>query len=398
MNEDKTVEVLWYVRFPGCHVPHYFFWRVKCGWSDPSVPDPDWSVESLLGCKKVRVKKLIAAPKARDQPFNERLRAREETLGIIEQSLVHHGLGATLKRFQAHARAAGKLQAWKTFTRPLLKTNPSGAVPRAPPVYLSREGCLATKIALLLDGQDVEPYTGEESWTRNDDALWDVVSDGEHGGGAYACGVTEKRESIADENGDIEPAALYRRDSVQVLASQTSTLDPVEDKEARVWAWLSDIDTTFSPSTTPLSVEITSLADCISPPGPNERGSTSTCPFCSQDWSRLPAWEKAAHVPSHSHISAHPQTATWTQHVLGKGVKRRHSHLTSRTLDSYDWRYGRGAKRVRVGSARSLAGSLRQGVVHPLTFQAQKATWETSLFSKERARAGAMHGLQVGCG
>lgn len=408
---EKAIGSLWYVRFPGCDVPHYYFWSAAGGWRNPSVPHSDWSVERFLSCKKVRVKKLMAAPKARDQRFGEQLQACEDTRGFVEQSLVQHGLRATIKRCQAHARAAGKAQAWTAFTRPLLEIYPSGAVPRAPPVHPSRDACLATKIALLLDGHDVEPYTGEESWTRNDDAFWDVVSDGEHnnGGGVYGSGLTEKLESMAsdpsmaDGKRDAGPAALYRRDSMQILPSRTSTFDE-EDEEERVWTWLHSIDATFPPPSTPLLADVIGLDEPTSPLKLSGPETMPTCPFCSFSWLPMPEWEKAAHMLSHSRISSQPQTSTYTTHVSGQGVKRRHSVLSQRTLQTYHRKYGGGAKMARVDSARSLAGSLaeslRDRVVDPIVVEVQKATREMSPFSKERAKARArvMQGLQVRCG
>lgn len=61
---------------------------------------------------------------------------------------------------------------------------------------------------------------------------------------------------------------------------------------------------------------------------------------------------------------------------------------------------------ARVDSARSVAGSLagsivervRDRVVEPIVVEVQKAQRERSPFSKERRRARAMRGLQVGCG
>ena len=59
-DSDKTIENLWYIRFPRCDVPHYYFWCAR----DPTTPDAGWSVEMFVAGRKVRVKKLTAPPRA----------------------------------------------------------------------------------------------------------------------------------------------------------------------------------------------------------------------------------------------------------------------------------------------------------------------------------------------
>ncbi|KAJ4333142.1 hypothetical protein N0V87_007871, partial [Didymella glomerata] len=224
-DEDKTVENLWYVRFPGCDVPHYYFWSLAGGCSNPSAPDPGWCVDEYSMSKKVRVRKLGAPPRLDEESIGSQLLSFQDTLELVEESLVHHGLAVTLAKYRTHALAADKAQAWTIFSRPLLGKYPSGAIPRAPPVQTTDGFCIAAKIALLLDGQDVAPYTGEESWTRNDDSFWAVVSapGRENAPAVHEAGFpsTQNPRSIAHPAPD-QVTALHRRDSSAALPPRTS--------------------------------------------------------------------------------------------------------------------------------------------------------------------------------
>jgi hypothetical protein len=409
LNSEKTLGNLWYIRFTGCDMPHYYFWSEK----DPTIPDPGWSVDAcseIFGKGKMRVKKLTAPPNPPEQQTSSSPLTFKATLTLVEEHLIHQGLSSTLATFRAQALAAGKAKTWTIFSRTLLDLYPSGAVPRAPPVKPTNDFCLAAKMALLLDGQDVAAYTGEEGWTRDDDKFWDVVSDvgcGEMGEGkgrlTDAWGKLSGLPDRADGKSDGRLHALYRRNSFDILPSRISSLG---DEDKRVWAWLDSITPTFPPPSTPLSSDMIGVDE---PPSPlNLKGpeTTSICPFCSHNWSKTPEWEKAAHMLSHSHISSRPRTSTYTKEVSGRGVRCRHSVLSHLTLQTYNRRYGRGRKMVRVDSARNSTGSLaesfiesvRDGVVEPLLLEVQKAQRERSPFSKEKRRLRAMQRLQVGCG
>ncbi|KAF3035050.1 hypothetical protein E8E11_002432 [Didymella keratinophila] len=399
---SKTLERLWYIRFPGCDVPHYFFWSCL----DASTPDPGWSIASFAFSKnsygeKVRVKRLTSPPLLYPPPQPISF---EDTIESIERHLVSTGLKATLAHFCKQAETAGKAHAWtKTFSEPLVRRFPSGAVARAPPVSPERGACVAGKMAALLDGQDVDCFTGGEGWTRDDDEFWEVMPDAgreDHNGLLVA---RDELETVSDPDERVDGQALYRRDSFEVLPLRASS---AEDGDKRVWIWLAGIASTYPPLSTPLSSDIIGIDGETPPLNLNGPETTPTCPFCSHDWSKAPEWEKAAHMLSHSHISTRPQTSTCREDAMGKGVKRRHSVLSHHTLQIYNRKYGRGRRTVRVDFARSLAGSLaesivesvREGVVERLVLEVQKAQRERSPYSKERQRARTMKGLQIGCG
>jgi hypothetical protein len=40
---ERTLDNLFFIRFPGCDVPHYYFWARRGQWADPTVPNPDWT-------------------------------------------------------------------------------------------------------------------------------------------------------------------------------------------------------------------------------------------------------------------------------------------------------------------------------------------------------------------
>jgi hypothetical protein len=41
-NTPQTLRNLYYIRFPGCDVPHYYFWTKKGEWDDPTTRNPEW--------------------------------------------------------------------------------------------------------------------------------------------------------------------------------------------------------------------------------------------------------------------------------------------------------------------------------------------------------------------
>ncbi|KAJ4383815.1 hypothetical protein N0V86_000658 [Didymella sp. IMI 355093] len=407
VGRDRTVENLWYVRFPGCDVPHYYFWSREGEWSDPTVPDPSWSAEAFKPRTRVeteaepcspprntwfRVKKLTSLP-----TYNAASAKCFNTLKTThENDLLAHGLSFTLAKNRRLAISAGRQQAWHEFTAQIPRLYPSSIFPRAPPAQAEEDMCLADKISALLSGCDVQPYSSQEAWTRNDDTFWDVVSAAELSP-VLDLAVTSATNSLHSRpyaehaHAHNAPSALHRRDSFDVL--------PPSAEDRRIWTWLESISASFPALTTPLSAEPISLDDPISPLDLNARSTTPTCPFCSLDWTLLPDWEKAAHMLAHNHISTQPVTLTSREDAVGKGVKRRYSLLSHRTLLSYHKRFG-GRKMMRGDSARSLAGSLAQSVrddvVQPIAVAYMKAARETSPFSKERRRLRAMRDLQVG--
>lgn len=401
---ERILENLWYVRYTGCDVPHYFFWSREGEWRDATKPDPEWSPEAFenqraigttahpsrnLQTGKYRVKKLTSLP-THDTTVAD---CFKPPLSCYENDLLTHRLFFTLAQNRAHAVAAGKEREWTTFTRQLLRLHPSGELPRAPPVQPEKGMCVVDKISALLAGEATSPYSGKEAWTRNDDAFWAIVEAVSHGDAPLSEAAVSTELPSPLSHADHELAtnegenALHRRDSVVMPP-------PHCDSEMRVWTWLDSISTTFPEPPTPLSPNIVGLDEPISPLESDTRNTAPTCPFCGQDWKKCPDWERAAHMLSHSHISPQPLTSTFYVQATGECAKRRYSLLSSRTLQSYHDKYGRRSKIVRIDSVRSIAGSvaesLREDLVDPLTLQAKKATRERSPFSKERRRESGM--------
>ncbi|KAF3033144.1 hypothetical protein E8E12_002517 [Didymella heteroderae] len=400
-DRSKTIENLWYVRFLGCDLPHYYFWAAR-EWADPARPDPGWSVERVLTSSKFRVKRLTAPPVLVRSPCKQSF-GFEDTLRAVEDHLVRIGLSATLTSYRARSIAAGKGRAWTSFSHTVPRLVPNGKLPRVPPVKPTNDLCIAAKIALLLDGQDVAPYTGKESWTRNYDSFWDVVSDSgrEDTREADGDGLTDTQDPprtvpITDAAHE-QIHALHRRDSFKILPPSTS--------DKHILTWLASIESTHAPPSVPLSPDPVDVDDPVTSLDPNPRGASPTCPFCSHAWTKLADWERAAHMLSHSR-GALPSTSLCGDPVFGAGAKRRHSMLSHTTLQSYHRKYARRGDAVRGDAARSRAGSLasslaesvRERVVERVVMQCRKGARETSPYSKERRRRGAMSGLQVGCG
>lgn len=386
---ERTLGNLFYVRFPGCDVPHYYFWSREGECSDPTTPDPSWSPEGFARhgsvetvadaynvppSKKFRVKKLTAPPTLKsayaqtEEPYL--------TASFVEIDLVKHGLSSTLAKYRSLTFPAGKEHAWSVFTGQLPQLYPSGELPRAPPA-LAEGMCIAEKITALLSGREVTPYSGQEGWTRNDNEFWDIVSCAEHKDVLMSdTDNSAKSQNPHAANADDEGTeALHRRDSMDILPTPS-------DKHIR--AWLDSISTNYTPIITPLSSPPISIEEPpISPLSLNTRETSPTCPFCSHPWAYLPSWEQAGHMLSHAHISPFPSTSRSHVTATGVGVKRRHSLLSHRTLQSYHGKYGRGRKMVRVDSAANLAGGIMEGVVEGI----KRVGRERSPFSKEVKRA-----------
>jgi hypothetical protein len=47
-KEEKVLENLFFVRFLGCDVPHYYFWSREGEWGDPCFPNPAWEAVGQL--------------------------------------------------------------------------------------------------------------------------------------------------------------------------------------------------------------------------------------------------------------------------------------------------------------------------------------------------------------
>ncbi|KAF2132001.1 hypothetical protein P153DRAFT_182793 [Dothidotthia symphoricarpi CBS 119687] len=205
-DQKRTLENLFYIRFPGCDVPHYYFWADEGGWPDPTIRNPAWDPTRLLHeDTQVEASEYLALQRLKAQepqifqkrPVTRKTLARVkkqdivspiltntcllpfETIVIgIEHELYANGLQVTIFKYRQRWLASGKFQAWKSFGRALPTLYPSGRMPDAPPVHSISTMSIAQKIAiseaLQGDGQS-NPIRGDEPWTRNDDELWDVI-------------------------------------------------------------------------------------------------------------------------------------------------------------------------------------------------------------------------------
>ncbi|KAF9698956.1 hypothetical protein EKO04_003329 [Ascochyta lentis] len=356
---EKSIDNLYYIRFPGCDLPHYYFWARKSEWHNPMTPDPAWTVLSSGQHDDTqavanagppppqalyRIKRLLTLP--RPSNTSSGLSDFDTTLSSVEFDLCTHGLSETLPKNRALAVSAGNERAWNLFTHKLPALYPSGQLPDAPPVHSVPGMCVAEKIAALRLGQDVPPFNGKESWTRDDDTIWDVVAVDTS---TYDAEM-ESRHSAESYTIQYEANALYRRDSMAVL---------LHPQDKRIYDWLDRISTAYPPKEDPLSPSIEDPEPKPEPPPspcPSENGDTCpTCPFCNTTWITFRNWEKAKHMLSHSYTSlAHAATAPSFIHAIGVGAKRRHSRLSISTLRSYHAR-AKGKKLLRLDSAVFLA-------------------------------------------
>ncbi|KAH6851696.1 hypothetical protein B0T12DRAFT_501369 [Alternaria alternata] len=303
-KEERVLENLFFVRFVGCDVPHYYFWSREGEWGDPCFPNPAWEAAGQLdedeqdGVKMVEdakggKRRYRLGSKNHVEPVSSTktrlIRVRRPSLTLsftaassfsspsspisiasatthAERYLYNHGLTSTLSAYRARWLAKGKTTHWKTFAANLPTLWPSGNIPDVPPVETRLGACLALKIAAIdvssAGGKTTfSPVMGGEAWTGNDDKLWEVVEVVEG---------DEDREDDDDETGDEsdefdgddvdaeegdgeleevgygnDDEALYRRGSMVVAHDDIDT-DPVI-------AWLEKVSPTFAPSPTLMS-------------------------------------------------------------------------------------------------------------------------------------------------
>ncbi|KAF2818779.1 hypothetical protein CC86DRAFT_432851 [Ophiobolus disseminans] len=322
LKEERTLENLFFIRFPGCDVPHYYFRTRRGEWADPTTPNPEYDptdiqdddsddhIHSQVAGKRLpstvprtftRVKNSTTPP-----PPNS-----NDPIASIEHALHNHGLAHTLSHYRAKWLASGNSAAWKIFAHSLPALYPSGQLPSAPPVHPQGSACIAIKMASIeVYGQAMgsEPLRGGEAWTRDDDGGWDVVEVG--------VGEGEGGEDAGGQ--DVEPftptylEALYRRDSVPGLAR-------VDTECAK---WLEQV----SPSFVPLSANTLPLdsphADTLQEEWENrflpheQLGMDFTCPFCSTSLAGRTSRQQAEHMFSHSAITPQRRRASSFQRPL----------------------------------------------------------------------------------
>ncbi|CAN9471183.1 unnamed protein product [Alternaria alternata] len=301
-EEESVLENLFFVRFLGCDVPHYYFWTRQGEWGDPCFPNPAWEAAGELDEDEQDNVEIGGDAKGGKRTHRLGSKNRVESLGPGKTQLIRvrrpssalsctaasstsspsspvsiasaitraeyhlytYGLSSTLSAYHARWIAKGKITHWKTFAANLPTLWPSGNIPDVPPVESRPGACLALKIATIdvsgAGGKTIfSPLMGGEAWTGNDDKLWEVVEvvegDGdredegnETGDESDEFGGDDKDEEEAD--GELEEIgcgnedeALYRRGSMVFTHDNMST-DPVI-------AWLDKVSPTFAPSTTP---------------------------------------------------------------------------------------------------------------------------------------------------
>jgi hypothetical protein len=215
----RELENLYYVRFPGMDLPHYYFWTRRYEWADPTVPNPNWMSAKIqdealereeenqqerkleeeanrphvrrgykedksrpyaLNRSKMRVKKKSVPRKF--QPGQKRLPKTSKfkaALWAVERQLYQDSLQAVLNKYRDTWLDEGKEQTWRLLSENLPKLYPSGQMPEAPPVHTEEvPPSVAEKIASMeapSASRPVSPLRGDEPWTRDDDEYWNVV-------------------------------------------------------------------------------------------------------------------------------------------------------------------------------------------------------------------------------
>lgn len=285
----RTLENLFFIRFPGCDVPHYYFWTRQGQWEDPTNSNPDFDANQDVDmvdwdeveedefppqlaekqpprCKQmilVREKKSIPPP----PPFDA---FRPKHVARIEHELIVNGLAHTLSKYRTKWLAEGKRSAWEAFSYQMPRLYPSGQIPTAPPVQAERGVNVATKLACIeaMGSKTLmPPFTGDEPWTSNDDVWWDVVE-------------------IEVDGGEIkswDEAALFRRCSMPSPGGYCTS-------------WLELVSPSYAPLT-PTSVSGSPMSQALEARVREEweerfletqqRGMDVLCPFCLEsmgDW------------------------------------------------------------------------------------------------------------------
>ncbi|KAH7073169.1 hypothetical protein FB567DRAFT_401970, partial [Paraphoma chrysanthemicola] len=327
--QGRTLENLWYVRFSGCDVPHYHFWSRRGQWENPATPNPSWydaqgqhdhfaghgedksDGMTLKDGTRVSQKRLpqppkpprtvlirIATPWSPSPPLSlSSPPTVSEIVTQIEHELRAVGLAATLTFYRSKWLDNGKEAAWAAFAHHLPILYPSGNIPTTPPVTPAGAVSVAMKLASLemLGGEALlPPFKGDEPWTSNDDARWEVVEvvvnddDSEH----------DQTQSSSHRN---ELEALYRRSSIQ-LPSRLST--------AACAAWLDSVSPSFaplSPGFVPASPEI-EVNEAIRKEWerqflqPSLRGMDLSCPCCLLPLGVMSFAAQAMHMHGHSTV------------------------------------------------------------------------------------------------
>ncbi|KAH7406323.1 hypothetical protein DE146DRAFT_779859 [Phaeosphaeria sp. MPI-PUGE-AT-0046c] len=305
-NEVHDLASLFYIRFPGCDVPHYYFYTRKGEWADPTRPNPEWNPEladDILRHSQFAGKRLPDKPKPIRQ-FPVRIKRSallsppassapsanmDEIISHVEYELYSNGLKSTIYKYRTKWRNTGRSDTWEVFSRHLPDLYPSGALPSAPPVQASGNVSVAMKIASIESGHAAEKFTGDEPWTSKDDEWWDVVIVR-----GQSDEVVHDHEDVEQDLDELDPKdleALYRRASVHM------SFPAVEACEK----WLENVEPEYVPlSPDSMSDEREEWEARVFDHG---RGfSQVTCPFCMRSLGDLDFQEQAEHMYGHSNL------------------------------------------------------------------------------------------------
>lgn len=230
---ERTLSNLFFIRFPGYDVPHYYFWAREDQWQDPTFPNPHWNSTIADETQEIAEEEVHEQREqtARKKPvgtygatLKTLIRVKRETVSDLpplpdtmpakyaslltrfEEYLYVHDLAKALTQFRTKWTANGKSDAWNSFACDLPMLYPSGKMPTVPPVHAIGDISIAEKmctIEVLEGATPLPPFAGNEPWTRNDDAYWNVVEAND-----------DDVPTPNDLQEDIDRAALYRRASL----------------------------------------------------------------------------------------------------------------------------------------------------------------------------------------
>jgi hypothetical protein len=212
----NNVENLFYIRFLGMDLPHFYFWADD-GWDDPTMPNPEW-LEAKLEDEEEQRQEILRRKQIKEHkhthqcdaysiynPFSNidqtRTRMKKSkppckfqsperppkgskykvALWNIERDIYQDGFALTLYKYRTQWLAEGKREDWELLSKNLPELYPSGKLPDAPPVYHHKisSRSLAEKLAAIevpSNHRTISSIHGDEPWTRDDDAYWSVVS------------------------------------------------------------------------------------------------------------------------------------------------------------------------------------------------------------------------------
>ncbi|KAF2279386.1 uncharacterized protein EI97DRAFT_455639 [Westerdykella ornata] len=283
VNGPRTLGNLFYIRFPGMDLPHYYFWTRPNEWRDPTTPNPAWLPAKTLddamehgdSLERDRVlheddtKQLCdrrASHADRLRPYGlelNQIRVKKEgmqrkfhcsprrlspmsskfdaAVRDMERQLYEDGLAAVLQRCREQALEDGKHQHWYVLIDNMVRLYPSGELPKTPPVHLDQvPRSLAEKIASIYvpnPSRPASPIQGDEPWTRNDDEYWDVVEvpkGSPSGSGLFETDIQQELLRAADSDTELRGDSTNRR-RFSHRSSTTSILGAKRLTELDAW-------------------------------------------------------------------------------------------------------------------------------------------------------------------